>query len=54
VLNDEIGAAIAAVEHAAPPSRASLFEDVYAELPWHLKDQQAELLANIEAPKIHG
>ena len=53
-LNDEIGAAIAAVEHAAPPSRASLFEDVYAELPWHLKDQQAELLAGEAAPKIHG
>jgi pyruvate dehydrogenase E1 component alpha subunit len=53
-LNDEIGAAIAAVEHAAPPSRESLFEDVYAELPWHLRDQQADLLATPVAPKIHG
>ncbi len=53
-LNDEIGAAILAVEHAAPPSRASLFEDVYAELPWHLRDQQADLLATPVAPKIHG
>ena len=42
------------VEHAAPPSRASLFEDVYAEMPWHLKAQQAALLATPAAPKIHG
>lgn len=43
-LNAEIGAAIAEVEAHGPPGRASLFEDVYAELPWHLAEQRAELL----------
>jgi pyruvate dehydrogenase E1 component alpha subunit len=53
-LNDEIGAAIAAVEHAPPPTRESMFDDVHAEVPWHLRDQRAELLAVPPAPKIHG
>ena len=34
---------VAEQEEQAPPSPDSLFEDVYAELPWHLQDQQAEL-----------
>jgi pyruvate dehydrogenase E1 component alpha subunit/2-oxoisovalerate dehydrogenase E1 component alpha subunit len=53
-LNAEIGAAITAVEGAPAPTRASMFEDVYAELPWHLREQRDALLAQDPAPKIHG
>ena len=30
---------------------STMFEDVYAELPWHLKEQQAEALAEAEAKR---
>ena len=52
-LNAEIAAAIAEAEsHAAPP-RESLFDDVYASMPWHLAEQRAALLGLPPAPK-HG
>ncbi len=54
VLNDEIGAAIAEVEAAPPPARASLFDDVYRDMPWHIAEQRDELLALPPAPSIHG
>jgi pyruvate dehydrogenase E1 component alpha subunit len=54
VLNDEIGAAIAEVEAAPPPSRASMFDDVYRDMPWHIAEQRDELLALPPAPSIHG
>lgn len=44
-LDAEIVAAIKEVEPLPPPSRQSLFDDVYAELPWHLREQRDELLA---------
>jgi pyruvate dehydrogenase E1 component alpha subunit len=50
-LNEEIAAAIAEVEPLGPPERKTLFEDVYAEMPWHLRDQQDELLRLPPAPK---
>jgi 2-oxoisovalerate dehydrogenase E1 component alpha subunit len=31
---------------------ASMFEDVFAELPWHLKEQQAQALAEAEAKRV--
>ena len=49
-LDAEIVAAIKEVEALPPPSRASLFEDVYAELPWHLREQRDVLLATAPAP----
>jgi pyruvate dehydrogenase E1 component alpha subunit len=52
-LAKEIGVAVDAVEKMAPPERASLFEDVYAEMPWHLREQQAELAKHPPAP-AHG
>jgi 2-oxoisovalerate dehydrogenase E1 component alpha subunit len=30
---------------------SSMFEDVFAELPWHLKEQQAQALAEAEAKR---
>jgi len=58
-INAEINDALAYAESRAPkPPLASLFEDVYAEMPWHLREQRKELEAEIAAhgPKIppHG
>ena len=44
-LNAELDAALARVEALPPPPRASLFDDVYAELPPHLIEQRKELFA---------
>ncbi len=42
-IDGEITAAIAEVEGLAPPARATLFDDVYRDLPWHLREQEHEL-----------
>ena len=52
-LTAEIAEAVAAVEGLGPPARETLFDDVYAELPWHLREQKAELLRHKAAPS-HG
>ena len=39
----EIREAVDQVEASGPPALSSLFDDVYAERPWHLSDQCAEL-----------
>jgi pyruvate dehydrogenase E1 component alpha subunit/2-oxoisovalerate dehydrogenase E1 component alpha subunit len=43
-LSAEIAAAINEVEALPPPARASLLEDVYSEMPWHLREQLESLL----------
>jgi pyruvate dehydrogenase E1 component alpha subunit len=43
-LTAEIEAAILEAEAAGPPARGSVFDDVYAELPWNLREQRDELL----------
>jgi pyruvate dehydrogenase E1 component alpha subunit/2-oxoisovalerate dehydrogenase E1 component alpha subunit len=43
-LRDEINAAIREAERCGPPERATLFEDVYCDAPWHLREQCRELL----------
>jgi pyruvate dehydrogenase E1 component alpha subunit/2-oxoisovalerate dehydrogenase E1 component alpha subunit len=52
-LAAEIAAAIDDVEAMPQPARESLLEDVYAELPWNLREQLAELKATRSAPN-HG
>jgi pyruvate dehydrogenase E1 component alpha subunit len=52
-LAQEIGAIIKEVEAMPAPPRASLFSDVYADLPWHLKEQRDELEKLPPAPS-HG
>lgn len=47
----EIDAKVAELEGVAPPGRESLFEDVYGSLPWHLREQRAELLALAGRPQ---
>jgi pyruvate dehydrogenase E1 component alpha subunit len=42
-LDAELKEAISVAEKTPPPPLDSLFEDVYAELPWHLVEQRDEL-----------
>jgi pyruvate dehydrogenase E1 component alpha subunit/2-oxoisovalerate dehydrogenase E1 component alpha subunit len=53
-LTAEITKAVAAAEAHPQPDRASLFDDVYAELPWHLREQREELLRLPAAAPEHG
>ncbi len=53
-LDAEVVAAIKHVEPLPPPPRASIFDDVYAELPWHLREQREQLLEGPEAPTHEG
>ena len=41
-LRQRLDTAIAEVEADAPPERSSLFDDVYATLPWHLVEQRRD------------
>lgn len=50
-LTTEILEAIRLAERHELPPRASVIEDVFEEHPWHLKEQLAELLAGVPAPK---
>jgi pyruvate dehydrogenase E1 component alpha subunit/2-oxoisovalerate dehydrogenase E1 component alpha subunit len=45
-LTEEVAAAVTRVEALPSPDRATLFDDVYAELPWHLREQRAEALGH--------
>jgi len=44
-LNAEISEAIREAERQPPPARDTLFDDVYAAPPWHLRQQRDELCA---------
>jgi pyruvate dehydrogenase E1 component alpha subunit len=44
--------AVAVAERTPPPSLETMFEDVYAEPPWHLVEQRAELLSG-PRPRSH-
>ncbi len=51
--------ALSRSHHAGPrkpplPSLESMFDDVYAKVPWHLAEQRAELVAGPRAPGTHG
>lgn len=52
-LNAEIIAAVTEVEAMPPPARETLFDDVYASIPWHIAEQREELLRTPPAPS-HG
>jgi 2-oxoisovalerate dehydrogenase E1 component alpha subunit len=51
--SNELGECVKAAEKAPAPSLDSMFDEVYAELPWNLREQKAELLAGPRA-KGHG
>lgn len=52
-VDAELKAAIQVAEHTPAPSLDSLFEDVYAEVPWHLAEQRDRLKRGPRA-KGHG
>lgn len=54
--NTEITEALAAAERKRAPAVETLFDDVYEELPWHLREQRAYLLAQARTknPHHHG
>lgn len=52
-LAEEIGAAVREVEAMPPPARETLFDDVYAEPPWNLREQREAFLRLPAAPN-HG
>jgi pyruvate dehydrogenase E1 component alpha subunit len=47
----EIKAAVEHAEKAAPPALDTMFDDVFAERPWHLREQYEECLAS---PRAQG
>ncbi|HEY5146987.1 MAG TPA: thiamine pyrophosphate-dependent dehydrogenase E1 component subunit alpha [Polyangiaceae bacterium] len=51
-LTAEIAAAVDEVERLPPPARESLVEDVYAEMPWHLREE-LESLKKVGPPPTH-
>jgi pyruvate dehydrogenase E1 component alpha subunit len=46
--------AVGVAEKTPPPALESMFDDVYAKVPWHLAEQRAELVAGPRAPSPHG
>ncbi len=52
-LAEELKACIAAAEATPPPALETLFDDVFADKPWHLREQEAELLAGPRANAHH-
>jgi pyruvate dehydrogenase E1 component alpha subunit len=52
-LTAEIAACVTAVEDLPPPSRESLFDDIYAEPTWNLREQRELLMKLPPAPKSH-
>lgn len=50
-MDAELRVAIQRAEETPAPSLESMFDEVYAELPWHLKEQRAELLSGPRAKK---
>ncbi|OIP29151.1 MAG: hypothetical protein AUK47_28135 [Deltaproteobacteria bacterium CG2_30_63_29] len=53
--HDAITAAIAACDHTAAPPVEDLFDEVFEQLPWHLVEQRAQLLAypRVRSPHKH-
>ncbi len=50
-VDQELKAAIQVAEGTGAPSLDSMFEDVYAEMPWHLREQRDEL---VKGPRAKG
>lgn len=45
--------AVAQAEATPPPDLSTMFDDVYASLPWHLEEQRIQLLDGPRAPRSH-
>lgn len=54
-IREELKQCVDQAEATALPATATMFEDVYAEQPWHLREQQAScVLMAPYRPKTHG
>ena len=51
--SSELAECVKVAEKAPPPPLESMFDDVFAELPWHLREQKEQLLRGPRA-KGHG
>ena len=49
---DRILTAVRKAEAGSPPPRESLFTDVFDEVPWNLREQQAELERSLELSSV--
>ncbi len=52
-VTEDFKRSVERAEATPPPPLESLFEDVYAELPWNLQEQKEQLLKGPRAPKGH-
>ena len=52
-IDARVKEAVSAAESTAAPTLETMFEDVYATLPWHLKEQRDELVSGPRAPSHH-
>lgn len=52
-IDQRFRAAVKVSEATPPPSLESMFDDVYEELPWHLREQREQLVKGPRAPKSH-
>ena len=52
----QITDALAAADHKAPPPVETMFDDVYEDMPWNLREQREWLLrqARTKNPHHHG
>ncbi len=50
-IEAELSAILAAAENAPKPALATMFDDVFAELPWNLREQKAALLSGPRAAR---
>lgn len=51
--NQEITDALAASDATPPPPVESMFDDVYEEMPWHVREQKAWLMAQARTKSPH-
>ena len=54
--NQDITDALAAADQLGAPAIETMFDDVYEELPWHLREQRDWLMqqARTRSPHFHG
>jgi pyruvate dehydrogenase E1 component alpha subunit len=45
---------VAIAEKTPQPALETMFDDVYAKVPWHLAEQRAALVSGPRAPGAHG
>ncbi len=50
-IERDFKAAVASSEAQPKPPLETMFDDVFATPPWHLREQRAELLAGPRAPE---